>query len=267
MAFDSETAQLLAQELQQAEENRAPIDQFSQRFPGMSIDDGYRVGRAWVELKKRAGQKVFGHKIGLTSRAMQEAAAISEPDYGTLLDDMVFDQGGDIPSSRFIVPRVEAELAFFLKRDLAGPGVSIFEVLAATEYVVPALEIIDSRIVMIGPTGSRRQIQDTIADNAANAGIVIGGDPMRPDALDLRWAGTMLAKNGVIEETGLAAGVLNHPAIGIAWLANRLARWDQKLEAGQIVLAGSFVRPVPIASNDVVHADYGRLGSISFRMV
>jgi 2-oxo-hept-3-ene-1,7-dioate hydratase len=221
-----------------------------------------------VKQKIAEGRVPRGHKIGLTSRAMQQSSQIDEPDYGTLLDDMFFEQGGDIPFKRFIAPRIEVELAFVLGKKLQGPNVSIFDVLAATDYVVPAIEIIDARIEQLDrETGAMRKVFDTIADNAANAGIVTGGRPVKPDAVDLRWVGALLYKNGVIEETGLAAAVLNHPATGVAWLANKLAPWGECLEAGEVVLGGSFTRPTTARPGDTFHADYGPLGSIAFRLV
>lgn len=266
--MDQETIQCLAGELQRAHESRNPIAQLSRRYPEMTIADAYRISNAWVELKRRQGATVLGHKIGLTSRAMQQVAKINEPDYGALLDDMRFEQGTDIPVERFITPRLEIELAFVLARPLAGPGVTIFDVLSATEYVVPAIEIIDSRIDRVDPsTGATRTVRDTIADNAAGAGIIMGGRPVRPHDFDLRWVGGLLSRNGVIEETGLAAGVLNHPANGIAWLANKLGQWGEGLAAGEVLLAGSFTRPVDVARGDVFHADYGPLGSIACRFV
>jgi 2-oxo-hept-3-ene-1,7-dioate hydratase len=199
---------------------------------------------------------------------MQQAAGITEPDYGTLLDDMVFEQGADVPCGRFITPKVEIELAFVLGRRLEGPQATIFDVLNATDYVLPAIEIIDSRIHPKDPeTGAARKVLDTISDNAANAGIIIGGLPVRPDSLDMRRTGAMLSRNGVIEETGLAAGVLNHPANGVAWLVRQLAPWGQALEAGEVVLGGSFTRPVEGVAGDVFNADFGALGSIGFRFV
>jgi 2-oxo-hept-3-ene-1,7-dioate hydratase len=256
----------LAGELHAAERQRFQIAQLSKRFPAMTIDDGYRVSRAWVAVKLAEGRTVRGHKIGLTSRAMQQVAGIGEPDYGTLLDDMFFHDGADLPFDRFISPRAEVELAFILGRPLKGPGVTAVDVLAATEYVVPAVEIIDSRVQRVDPvTGSTRRVQDTIADNANNAAIVMGGRPVRPDAVDLRWVAALLGKNGIIEETGVAAGVLNHPANGVAWLANKLSRWEEELETGEVLLGGSFTRPVEVAPGDFLHADYGPLGTISFR--
>jgi len=258
--------QALARELHQAEKTRVQLEHFSKRYPAMEMADSYAIQRAWVQIKLAEGRKILGHKIGLTSRAMQISSQITEPDYGALLDDMLFPEGGDIPMQRFILPRVEVELAFILGKPLRGPGVTIFDVLAATDYVVPAIEIIDARIEQLDrATKAPRKVLDTIADNAANAGIVLGGRPVKPDAVDLRWSGALLYKNGVIEESGLAAAVLNHPANGVAWLANKLAPHDEGLAAGEVVLGGSFTRPVAAAAGDTFHADYGPLGAIAFR--
>ncbi len=258
----------LARELQECERTRTQLAQFSMRYPGMTIDDSYAIQRAWMQLKRAEGRRVIGHKIGLTSRAMQLASQITEPDYGTLLDDMLIRDGAEIEAARFIVPRFEVELAFILARPLKGPGVTLFDVLNATDYVVPALELIDARIEQFDrETKAPRKVLDTIADNAANAAIVLGGRPMKPDAVDWRWAGALLFKNGVIEESGLGAAVLNHPGNGVAWLANKLAPHGEGLAAGEIVRGGSFTRPVSCAAGDVFHADYGTLGSISARFI
>ena len=266
--LDRETHAALARELHQSERTRVQVEQFSKRFPGMTIDDSYAIQREWMAIKLAQGRTVVGHKIGLTSRAMQLASQITEPDHGTLLDDMLIRDGSEVEAARFIVPRFEVEFAFILAEPLKGPGVTLFDVFNATDYVVPALELIDARIEQFDRvTKAPRKVQDTIADNAANAAIVIGGRPMRPDAVDWRWAGALLYKNGVIEESGLGAAVLNHPANGVAWLANKLAPYDQGLDAGEIVLGGSFTRPVACAAGDTFHADYGALGSISVRFV
>ena len=266
--LDTTTHAALARELQQAERSGVQIGHFSKRYPGLEIGDSYAIQREWVRLKQAEGRVVRGHKIGLTSRAMQVSSQITEPDYGALLDDMFFREGSDIPMARFILPRVEVELAFILRADLEGPDVTIFDVLSATDYVVPAIEIIDARIEQLdSATKAPRKVLDTIADNAANAGIVTGGRPVKVDAVDLRWCGALLYKNGVIEESGLAAAVLNHPAHGIAWLANKIAAHGEKLSAGEVVLAGSFTRPVAALAGDVFHADYGPLGAIAFRFV
>ena len=258
----------LARELHDAERSRIQLAHFSKRYPAMTVDDSYAVQRAWIEIKREEGRTAIGRKIGLTSRAMQIAAQISEPDHGILLDDMLLRDGADVEAARYIVPRFEVEFAFILGAPLKGPGVTIFDVLKATDYVVPALELIDARIEQFD-TESRipRKVVDTIADNAANAAIVLGGRPVKPDSIDLRWAGALLYKNGVIEESGLGAGVLNHPANGVAWLANKIAPYGEGLKAGEIVLGGSFTRPVACAAGDTFHADYGPLGSISVRFV
>jgi len=261
-----DTIEALARELYDARKSRTAVRHFSQRHPSMTIDDGYAIQRAWVKLEQADGRVIKGRKIGLTSRAMQQASQITEPDCAPLMDDMFFEQGGDIPVSRFIAPRVEVELAFVLGRPLQGPGITLFDVLAATDYVSPALEIIDARIEQFDrDTRAMRKVFDTISDFAANAGVVLGGRPVRPDAVDLRWVGAMLFKNGVIEETGLAAGVLNHPATGVAWLANKIALHGEGLKAGDVVLAGSFTRPTTAVAGDNIHVDYGPLGTVSFR--
>ena len=263
-----EAIQALARELYDARKNRVQVRHFSKRHPGMTVEDGYAIQRAWVALELADGRVIKGRKIGLTSRAMQLSSQIDEPDYAPLMDDMFFEQGGDIPINRFIAPRIEVELAFVLGKPLRGPGVTLTQVLAATDYVCPALEIIDARIEQFDrDTKAMRKVYDTISDFAANAGIVMGGRPVKPDAVDLRWVGAMLFKNGVVEETGLAAGVLNHPATGVAWLANKIAPHGEGLNAGDVVLAGSFTRPTTAVAGDTLHADYGPLGTISFRFV
>jgi 2-oxo-hept-3-ene-1,7-dioate hydratase len=262
--FDTHTLQLLAGELHEAERSRVQLEHFSKRFPGMTIADGYAVSRAWVALKIAEGRQLRGHKIGLTSRAMQQSSQIDEPDYGTLLDDMFF-APGEIPTARFIAPRVEVELAFILRDTLEGERVTLEDVLAATDFVQPAIEIIDARIEQFDRhTKAPRKVFDTISDNAANAGIVLGGRRVRPADVDLPWVGAILRQNGVVEETGLAAGVQGHPAIGVAWLARKLAAWGERLQAGEVVLAGSFTRPVPARSGDAFDADYGPLGRFTF---
>ena len=258
----------LARELYDARKRRTQVRHFSKRFPEMTVDDGYAIQRAWVALEIKDGRTIKGRKIGLTSRAMQQASQIDEPDFAPLMDDMFFAQGSDIPISRFIAPRVEVELAFILGKPLKGPGASLFDVLSATEYVTPAIEIIDSRIEQLDrDTQVMRKVFDTISDFAANAGIVLGGRPVKPTEVDLRWIGALLYKNGVIEETGLAAGVLNHPANGVAWLANKIAPFDEQLNVGDVVLAGSFTRPTAAQAGDNFHVDYGALGSVAFRFV
>jgi len=266
--LDNQTIKSLARELHQAEQNREQTRQLSLRHDKMTIDDAYAIQREWVAAKIAEGRVLKGHKIGLTSKAMQASSQIDEPDYGALLDDMFFNDGSDIPIDRFIVPRVEVELAFVLAKPLSGPNCTMFDVYNATDYIIPALEIIDARCHGIDPDTQRpRKVFDTISDNAANAGVVMGGRPIKPDALDLRWISALMYRNGVIEESGVAAAVLNHPANGVAWLANKLAPHDVQLEAGQIILGGSFTRPVAARKGDTFHVDYGVMGAISCRFV
>jgi 2-oxo-hept-3-ene-1,7-dioate hydratase len=265
--FEQHLIQQLALELDESERTRVQVEHFSKRFAGMSVEDGYAVSRAWVKMKTDRGRVTRGHKIGLTSRAMQLSSQIDEPDYGTLLDDMFFEPGA-IAASRFIAPRVEVELAFVLKRKLEGDKLGIDDVLAATDYVTPAIEIIDARIEQFDRhTRAMRKVQDTISDNAANAGIVLGGYRANPREIDLPWCGAILRQNGAVEETGLAAGVQGHPAIGVAWLAMKLAPWGECLQAGEVVLAGSFTRPVGAKIGDRFDADYGPLGRFEFNFV
>jgi 2-oxo-hept-3-ene-1,7-dioate hydratase len=260
--------QKLARQLYEARKSRTPLRHFSKGNPGMTIADGYAIQREWVKLEIADGRRILGRKIGLTSRAMQMSSQITEPDYAPLMDDMFFETGSDIPAERFIAPRVEVELAFILREPLKGPGVTLFDVLKATDYITPALEIIDARIEQFDrETREARKVFDTISDFAANAGVVVGGRPVKPDSVDPRWIGAMLYKNGVIEETGLAAGVLNHPAAGVAWLANKIAPMGEDLRAGDFVLAGSFTRPTTAVRGDVIQADYGPLGCVSMRFI
>jgi len=245
-----------AHDLYRAELDRKAIPQLSKTFPEIELQDAYAIQRLWAELHIAGGARQIGHKIGLTSRAMQMASKIDEPDYGHLLDTMMYRDGARIPAASFLKPRLEVELAFIMGADLEGPGTQIYDVMRATEYVVPALEIIDYR------TEVPRAITDTIADNAASGGIILGGRLIRPFDLDIRWVGATLSKNGIIEESGVSAAVMGHPAAGIAWLVDKLSAVGARLEKGQIVLAGSFTRPVDIAAGDVIQADYGPLGAI-----
>jgi len=268
MIINEATAKEIARKLEDSEKSRSQMQQISQQFPEMTIADSYAVQKAWVELKQEKGHAIWGHKVGLTSRAMQLSSNIDEPDYGVLFDYMFYQDGAALPIENFIVPRIEVELAFILKKDLQGPNVTVADVYDATAYVQPALEVIDARFQQVCPqTGVTRKVLDTIADNAANAGVVLGGRPVTVDSFDIRWAGCILSRNAQIEETGLAAGVMNHPANGIVWLANKLAEHDVKLKAGQVILSGSFTRPVSGQVGDIFHADYGPLGTIQCRFV
>ncbi|MEZ2370588.1 2-oxo-hept-4-ene-1,7-dioate hydratase [Arthrobacter sp. RCC_34] len=261
MLNDSTIAQL-AQELADAERDRAVIPRITARHPEATIDDSYAIQRVWQEKNLAAGRRLVGRKIGLTSKAMQQATGISEPDYGVMFDDTVWENGSVLPFDAYSNVRIEVELAFVLKAPLEGPHCTVMDVLRATEYVTPALEVLNSHLELEG-----RTIVDTISDNAAYGGMVLGGNPTKPDAIDLRWVSALLYRNETIEETGVSAGVLNHPATGVAWLANKLHHHGDRLEAGEIILAGSFTRPVWISRGDSVLCDYGPLGTISCRFL
>lgn len=252
----------IADDLAAAEDSRTMIPLLTAQYPDMEVEDSYAVQNEWKRRGIASGRKLIGRKIGLTSRVMQEATGITEPDYGAIFADQVYENGSEIEHDRFSNVRIEVELAFVLKDDLKGPDVTIFDVLRATEYVVPALEILSSRIEMKG-----RTIVDTISDNAALGAMVYGGRPVAPDALDLRWVSALLYRNHTIEETGVAAAILNHPATGVAWLANKLASHGDFLSAGDIILAGSFTRPMWVYPGDTVHADFGELGDITCRFI
>ena len=262
MALPDEVLARLADELAQADRDGVPVPRITARHPEATVEDAYAIQRIWRDGRIAAGRRLVGHKIGLTSRAMQQATGITEPDYGVMFDDTVWESGARIPFDAFANVRIEVELAFLLARPLEGQSCTVFDVLRATEFVTPALEVLNAHIEMEG-----RTIVDTISDNAAYGGLVLGGRPTAPDAVDLRWVSALLHRNETIEETGVAAGVLGHPATGVAWLANKLHQHGDRLEAGEIVLAGSFTRPLWIEQGDTVLADYGDLGSISCRFV
>ena len=252
-----------AEALFQAEVTGVQTGLLSLAYPDITLDDAYAVQAALVALKRARGAKVVGWKIGLTSRAMQQALNITTPDSGVLLEDMVFASGAVVPKGRFIQPRIEAEIAFVMQADLAGEAVTRADVVAATGAVVPSLEILDTRILRADPaTGRARVIYDTVSDNAANAGIVLGQARHGVDAFDLRWVGAIVKRDGVVEETGLGAGVLDDPVTGILWLVHRLAHYGQGLRAGDIVLSGSFIRPIEAPSGSRFEADFGGFGRV-----
>jgi 2-oxo-hept-3-ene-1,7-dioate hydratase len=244
-----------------AERERKQAVQLSTTWPAITIEDSYAISTEVANRKIAAGAELIGHKVGLTSKAMQRSSQIDEPDYGHLLDSMMIADGAKVPHENYCLPRVEIELAFILGKPLRGPGIGLPEVLRATEYVVPAIEIVDARL------RDQRKIFDTVADNGAAAGIVIGGRPIGPMDVDLRWVGGIMYRNSEIEETGVAAGVLGHPALGVAWLANKLGLHGVTLEPGHLVLAGSFTRVVFARKGDTLHADFGSLGGIAIQFV
>ncbi len=252
-----------ATDLLAAERKREQIGLLSLRHPDIGMDDAYEVQNAIYHQKLAQGRKVIGWKIGLTSKAMQYALNIDIPDSGILFDDMVFGHGATVPVGRFIQPRIEAEIAFVMKSAVAGTDISRNDIIAATDFVGPSIEILDTRIQRVDPeTGKARTVFDTISDNAANAGVVLGQARHPVDAFDLRWVGAMAFRNGEIEETGLGAGVLNDPVESVVWLARRMAQYGQSIEPGQIILSGSFIRPIECPPGTEIHADFGPFGHV-----
>ena len=252
----------IAAELAEADRTHAVIPRITARYPDATVEDSYAIQGRWRDTQLAAGRTLVGRKIGLTSRAMQQATGITEPDYGVMFDDTVYRSGDEIPVDHFSNVRVEVELAFVLKAPLEGPDCTLDDALAAIDYAVPALEVLNSHIELAG-----RTIVDTISDNAAYGAMVLGDVHKRPDEIDLRWVPGVLSRNGEIEETGVAAGVLGHPATGVAWLANKFAQHGARLEAGEIILAGSFTRPLWVSRGDDVSCDFGPMGTLTCRFV
>ncbi len=264
MSLTNQQIAAAARRLYEAECTQVQIGLLSQEFPQLTLEDAYRIQHELVSIKENSGRRRIGWKIGLTSRAMQMALGITTPDSGVLFDDMLFENGSTIPRGTFIAPRIEAEIAFRLNAPLEGPGLTRDKVIEAVDWAAPALEILDTRILRQDPvSGTRRNVCDTIADNAANAGLVLGEDRHEIAGLDLRWIGAIVQRNGEVEETGLGAGVLNDPLIAVEWLAVRLASIGERLRAGDFVLSGSFIRPIEAVSSSEFHADFGEFGSVS----
>jgi len=253
-----------ASSLLDAEQTHEQIDLLSQRYPDIGMDDAYKIQNAIYKAKIAAKRTVIGWKIGLTSKAMRSALGIDIPDSGILFDNMLFNSGQSIPKTRFIQPRIEAEIAFVMKSDIGSdPNITREDVIAATDYVAPSIEILDTRIKRIdSKTGKTRSIFDTISDNAANAGIVIGNEKHAIDAVDLRWVGVITSRNDEVEETGLGAGVLNDPIESVVWLCHRMAQYGQVIKAGHVVLSGSFIRPVECTPGSHIACDFGTFGNV-----
>ncbi|MEZ4282788.1 MAG: 2-keto-4-pentenoate hydratase [Myxococcota bacterium] len=252
----------IALALREAEASRTPIAPLASRWPKVEVEDAYAIQRINIERRVRGGATIRGHKVGLSSRAMQEMMGVREPDYGHLLDDMFVFEGFGVAADELLQPRVEIEVAFVLGASLPKRGCNVADVLRATEFVLPAIEIIDSRIAdwKIG-------IVDTIADNASSAKLVLGGNPVGLRDLDVRNVGAALRVNGEIVETGTAGAVLGNPVTAVAWLARKIGAFDIALEAGHVVLPGSCTRAVAVRAGDHVRADFDALGHVEVSFV
>lgn len=243
--------------LMKAQTERQQVPGPSRTWPQITLEDSYAIAALGIQEKVAAGAIVGGRKIGLTSKAMQRSSQIDEPDFGILLDNMFIAEGGRVSRDSFCVPRAELEIAFIMGRRLTGPGIQLDNVIDATESIAPSIEIIDAR------AEDPRTIFDTVADNGAAAGVVLGPDRFDPREFDMPWLGAMMYRNGEVEETGLAAGVLDHPANAVVWLANKLVEFEESVEPGQVILTGSFVRPVWAEAGDHLVGDFGPMGTVS----
>jgi 2-keto-4-pentenoate hydratase len=252
--------QTAAEALVAAERDRVAIPPLTETYPDLGLDDAYAIQEMGALARRLEGAIVTGYKVGLTSRAMRELLGVDQPDYGHLLDDMMVAEGEAVPHDRFLAPKAEPELAFVLGSRLRGPGISAADVIRATDHVLPAIEIVDSRIA-----DWRIGLADTIADNASSAAVVLGGVSTPLPAIDPRLVGVALRRNGELVETGAMAAVLGSPVSAVAWLANTLGHLDVALEAGQVILPGSPVKAVDARAGDVFRADFDGLGSVEVR--
>lgn len=238
--------------------SRVPVEPLTEKFTGLTLEDAYQIQLLQVGQRTAAGARILGHKVGLTSAVMQRQMNVDQPDYGHLLDDMFYAEHLPIPASAFLQPRVEPEVAFVLCRDLRGPGVTTAEAVAAVDFVLPALEIIDSRI-----RDWKIGLLDTIADNASSGGVVLGSTPRRLGEIDLRLSGCVLRRRGEVAGTGAGGAVLGSPLTSLAWLANTVGARGVVLRAGHVVLPGSITASVAVADGDVFTATFAGLGSVT----
>jgi 2-keto-4-pentenoate hydratase len=257
-ALTTDQRELAAKALWEAESTRRPIGRLSDDFPGIDVVDAYEIQLINIRRRLAEGRLIRGHKVGLSSKAMQEMMGVDEPDYGHLLDDMFVFEDEVVPTDQLCQPRVEVEVAFILGAPLAAPGCNAADVLRATAYVVPALEIIDSRVRDWSIT-----LCDTIADNASSCRVVLGGNATRIDQVDLRTVGATLRRNGTIIATGTTGAVLGNPVTAVAWLANKVHDFGVSLEAGHVILPGSCTRAFDVAPGDNLRADFDTLGGVS----
>ena len=250
----------MADALWRAEHERAPIAPLTDTHPGLGVADGYAIQAHNVARRTSAGSTVRGRKLGLTSRRTQQLLGVDEPTFGVLVDEMFVDDGAELAMTELLAPRAEAELAFVLATDLVGPGVSTDDALAAIGGVLPAIEVVDSRIA-----DWRSRIADSVADNAGAARVVLGGRPVPVRGLDLRLLGVLFSRNGNPVDSGAGAAALGHPAAALGWLANTLSGFGEGLRRGDIVLAGALTRMVPVRPGDVFSAEFAHLGAVSVR--
>lgn len=258
--LSAEQRQAAALALRNAESTKVSIPALTETYPDIDVVDAYEIQLLNIRHRVSQGAQIRGHKVGLTAKAMQEMLNVREPDYGHLMDDMFIDETAVVPMSRFSQPRAEVEVSFVLGSRLEGPGVTVADVIRATDYVVPSIEIVDSRVM-----DWKIKIQDTVADNASAAAVVLGARPTKLTDVDPSLIGAVLRKNGEILETGCSGAVLGNPVIAVAWLANKVAAFGVALEPGNVIMPGSCTRMIPIAAGDHVRADFDVLGTVSVK--
>ncbi len=262
MALAQDVIEKLAARLEEAYKNTQAIVKITDEYPDLTLEDAYKIQYLLRQRKITQGHKIIGLKMGLTSWAKMKQMGVSSPSYAFLSDDYSIPEGAAIPCAELIHPRVEAEIAFVTKKPIQGPGCHIATVLAATDYVIPALEIIDSRY-----ENFRFDLPSVIADNASSARFVVGGISREVDGLDLKTIGVVLEKNGEVVETGAGAAVLGHPAASVAMLANMLAARGESIPEGCLILTGGITAAVAAKAGDTLSARYQGLGSVSVRFV
>lgn len=261
MSIDGKLINAFGDELFEAAKTRTPITPITEREPAVTIEDAYRIQQQFVGRRIKEGESIIGWKIGVTSKAVQNMLNVRQPDFGHLLSGMVYGDGDVLPTDRLIQPRAEGEIAFILKKDLAGPGVTAADVVAATDFVMACFEIVDSRI-----KDWKIKIQDTIADNASCGLLVLGGNGVSPRDVDLGVCGMVLEKNGDVVATGAGAAALgSSPVNCVVWLANMLGSLGITMKAGEVILSGSLVPLVPTKPGDNLRVEVGGIGSASVR--
>ena len=260
MTLDKKTLQTLGNELYDAWHDARQIAALTERHPDISIEDAYNVQLQTIKRRIDDGERIVGKKIGITAKAVMQMLKVDQPDFGHLLSGMTHGESETLDSTRFCQPRGEGEIAFILNKDLAGPGITGPQVLAATECVMPAFEIVDSRV-----TDWKIRIQDTVADNASAAAFVLGDNAVSPRRIDLATCGMVLEKNGEIIGTGAGAATLGNPVNAVVWLANKLGELGIALKAGEVILSGSLSIMFPISAGDVLRMSLNGVGSVSCR--
>ena len=260
MAEPSDLQRQLADELWEADRSTTPIEPLTSRYPELVIEDAYAIQTINIDRRVAAGEIVIGRKVGLTSKPMQQLLGVDEPDFGVLTDVMMIEDGDLIDLDRLVQPRVEAELAFVMETDLAGPGITTAKALGAIAGALPAVEVVDSRVA-----DWKIKLIDTVADNASSGLLVVGGRIRKVDELDLRLLGVVVSRHGELIETGAGAAALGNPARCVAWLANKLGSFGASLRAGDVILPGAVHKMVPVQPGDSFRADFDHLGGVTVR--